>query len=101
MTNDNEMIPGNETGGGSVELPTYCGTALFLSWLFALCVPAAILFLIAAGRSNAIYDHYHAGRLAQAGKEMRLVKILVGSGLALVALSVVLIVVLSILSVNN
>jgi len=60
-----------------------------------------VLFLIAAGRSNAIYDHYHAGRLEQAKKEMQLVKILIGVGLAVVALSVVLIVVCSMLSVKN
>lgn len=86
MTNDNEMLPGNGSGVGSPDLPTYCGTALFLAWFFALSVPAFILFLIAAGRSNAIYDHYHAGRLEQAKKEMKLVKILIGVGLAAVVL---------------
>lgn len=101
MTNENEMLPGNGSGVGCPELPTYCGTALLLAWIFAFCVPAAILFLIAAGRSNAIYDHYHAGRLELAKKEMQLVKILIGVGLAVVAISVVLIVVCSILSVKN
>ena len=101
MTNDNEILPGDGSGVGCPELPTYCGTALLLSWLFALCVPAAILFLIAAGRSNAIYDHYHAGRLEQAKKEMQLVKILIGVGLAVVALSVVLIIDAVLANQNN
>ena len=91
---NNDTLKSPVSGNAVVErvkLPTNCGLALLLALLFCLCVPSAILFLVAAGRNDAIYDNYNAGNMKKVQNEIKLVKMLIGMGLVIVALSVVFI----------
>ena len=87
MINEKQMRPCLKERSINEEPPTYCGIALLLAMLFCLCIPSAILFLIAAGRCNAIYDLYYAGDMDGVQTQVKLVKKLIFAGLVIVGLS--------------
>lgn len=63
-----------------MEIPTYFLRSLLFS-AFCPFPPSTILFLVAAGKCNAIYEHYYAGRIAEARKQSKMAKKCIDIGL--------------------